>query len=195
MEPLSLSLVRSLSGDNSLAPFHFWWRETVLKSEKVYKWLRLYNWSNCSNSIISTQQTFVCSKSTIEEGINMLKTPEQRSRRSSGVFDFVVNFEHTLHLFLVFLLLTLNKKIFGYSHERIIGRQNFSNFVKKINYILSVIDLFSKAKTACFTCVFEWSDTLHKQVPNLLKIFTMSLQLPRYLMIIHKYCWKKVLKI
>ena len=116
MEPLSLSLslVRSLSGDNSLAPFHFWWRETVLKSEKVYKWLRLYNWSNCSNSIISTQQTFACSKSTIEEGINMLKTPEQRSRRSSGVFDFVVNFEHTLHLFLVFLLLTLNKEIFAW---------------------------------------------------------------------------------
>ena len=44
----------------------------------------------------------------------MLKTPEQRSRRSSGVFDFAVNFEHTLHLFLVFLLLTLNKEIFAW---------------------------------------------------------------------------------
>ena len=58
--------------------------------------------------------TNICSKSTIEEGINMLKTPEQRSRRSSGVFDFAVNFEHTLHLFLVFLLLTLNKEIFAW---------------------------------------------------------------------------------
>ena len=30
-------LVHSLSGDNNLVPFHFWGREIVLKSEKVYK--------------------------------------------------------------------------------------------------------------------------------------------------------------
>ena len=41
----------------------------------------------------------ICSKLTI-------KTPE---RRRSGVF--IVNFEHISHLFLVFLLLTLNKKM------------------------------------------------------------------------------------
>ena len=35
------------------------------------------------------------------------KTPEQRQLRCSGVF--IVNFEHNLHLFLIFLLLTLNK--------------------------------------------------------------------------------------
>ena len=41
----------------------------------------------------------ICSKSTI-------KTPEWRQWRRSGVF--FVNFEHTLHLFLEFLLLTLS---------------------------------------------------------------------------------------
>ena len=37
------------------------------------------------------------------------KPPEWRHRRRSGVF--IVNFEHILHFFLVFLLLTLNKWI------------------------------------------------------------------------------------
>ena len=41
----------------------------------------------------------ICSKLTI-------KTPERRHWRRSGVF--IVNFEHILHLVLVFLLLTLN---------------------------------------------------------------------------------------
>ena len=36
-----------------------------------------------------------------------IKTPERRRRRRSGVF--IVNFEHISHIFLVFLLLTLNK--------------------------------------------------------------------------------------
>ena len=38
------------------------------------------------------------------------KIPEQRHLRRSGVF--IVNFQHISHFFLVFLLLTLNKKIF-----------------------------------------------------------------------------------
>ena len=42
----------------------------------------------------------ICSKLTI-------KTPEQRQWCRSCVF--IVNFEHTLHLFLVFLLLTLSR--------------------------------------------------------------------------------------
>ena len=42
----------------------------------------------------------ICSKLTI-------KTPELRHGRCPGVF--IVNFEHILHLFLVFLLLPLNK--------------------------------------------------------------------------------------
>ena len=41
-----------------------------------------------------------CSKLTI-------KTPKRRQRRLSGVF--VVSFEHISHLFLEFLLLSLNK--------------------------------------------------------------------------------------
>ena len=42
----------------------------------------------------------MCSELTI-------KTPERRRLRRSGVF--MVNFEHISYLFLVFLLLTLNK--------------------------------------------------------------------------------------
>ena len=42
----------------------------------------------------------ICSKLTI-------KIPERRQWRRSGIF--IVNFEHILHLVLVFLLLTLNK--------------------------------------------------------------------------------------
>ena len=38
-----------------------------------------------------------------------MKTPERRQYRHSGVF--VANFEHILHLFLVFLLLTLNRQM------------------------------------------------------------------------------------
>ena len=38
-----------------------------------------------------------------------MKTSEQRHWRGSGVF--IVNFEHILHLFQVFLLLTLNKQM------------------------------------------------------------------------------------
>ena len=37
------------------------------------------------------------------------KTPERRQWRRSCVF--ILNFEHILHLFLVFLLLTLNKQM------------------------------------------------------------------------------------
>ena len=44
-----------------------------------------------------------CSKSTI-------KTPKRRQLRRSGIF--IVNFEHISHLFLVFLLSTLNKLMF-----------------------------------------------------------------------------------
>ena len=41
--------------------------------------------------------------------VNTIKTPQRRHQRRSGVF--AVNFEHILHLILVFLLLTLNKKM------------------------------------------------------------------------------------
>ena len=61
-----------------------------------------------------SQLTFTYSKSTIEllqkcELCSKLtiKTPERRPWRLSCVF--IVNFEHIAHLFLVFLLLTLNK--------------------------------------------------------------------------------------
>ena len=49
----------------------------------------------------STRERYeICSKLTI-------KTPERRQLRRSGVF--IVNFDYISHLFLVFLLLNLNK--------------------------------------------------------------------------------------
>ena len=49
----------------------------------------------------STRKRYeICSKLAI-------KTPEKRQWRRSGVF--IINFEHILHIFLVILLLTLEK--------------------------------------------------------------------------------------
>ena len=62
----------------------------------------------------------MCSKITMkapERHPKLTKTPQQRYCRHSVVFIvdfrrrsgvFIINFEHILHLFLVFLLLTLN---------------------------------------------------------------------------------------
>ena len=64
----------------------------------------------CSKSINrnTRKRCETCSKLTI-------KTPERRRRRS-GVF--IVNYEHISHLFLVLLLLTLNKKMLVRSRMR-----------------------------------------------------------------------------
>ena len=46
-----------------------------------------------------------------------IKTPERRQWRRSGVF--IVNFENISHIFLVFLLLTLNKQMLvGLCYEK-----------------------------------------------------------------------------
>ena len=52
------------------------------------------------NNRITGKRCEICSKLT-------RKSPELRKRRRSGVF--VVKLEHISHLFLVFLLFTLNK--------------------------------------------------------------------------------------
>ena len=70
-------------------------------------------------NLIITQQTFTCSKSTIETvekrvkcfQIITIKTPERRQWRRSVVFN--VNFEHISHLFLVFPLLTWSIYLFA----------------------------------------------------------------------------------
>ena len=70
-------------------------------------------------SVKSSQQTqpvITWSKLTIEtleQGVKYvqsklaIKTPERCQRRRYGVF--IVNFEHILHLFLVYLLLTVTR--------------------------------------------------------------------------------------
>ena len=57
----------------------------------------------CQMYLLKTQLTFTCSKSAIEI-------------RRSGVFT--VNFEHISHLFLRFLLLTLNKEMLAEKFDR-----------------------------------------------------------------------------
>ena len=62
----------------------------------------------------TTQPVFTCSKliiETLEQGVKyvpklIIKTPERRQLRRSGVF--IVNFEHIPHLVLMFPSLTLN---------------------------------------------------------------------------------------
>ena len=62
-----------------------------------------------------TQLAFTCSKSTtetLEKGVKhssklTIKTPEWPHWQRFGIF--IVNFEHISHLFLVYILLTLNK--------------------------------------------------------------------------------------
>ena len=70
-----------------------------------------------------SQTQFACSKSTIETRVKYVRSyrtvnkPERHqwredSAQSKTPFDvFIVDFEHILHLVLVFLLLTLNKQI------------------------------------------------------------------------------------
>ena len=72
-------------------------------------WLSLWYWSSMSyvsciyllkvSNRNTRKKCEICSKLTI-------KTPEWRQWRPSGVF--IIKFEHTSHLVLVFLLLTLN---------------------------------------------------------------------------------------
>ena len=84
---------------------HFWPRPT--SNDWSIFWL---SWI-----CINTQQTFISSKSTtetLEKMLNMfrhIKTSEQRQWRCYDVF--IVNFDHLSHLFLVFLLMTLNWKM------------------------------------------------------------------------------------
>ena len=78
---------------------------------RTYRTSMMERWCKKSKAalIISvTQLTFTCSRSTtetLEKSVNMFKLTIKHQK--DGVF--VVDFEHNLHLFLVFLLLTLNK--------------------------------------------------------------------------------------
>ena len=71
-----------------------------------------------SNYVSVTELTFTCSKSTLKtpekcvkyvQSNKITKTLQRRLWHRSGVF--IVNFEHYSHLFLLFLLLTLNKQM------------------------------------------------------------------------------------
>ena len=63
-----------------------------------------------------TQLAITCSNlttETIKQGVKCsklaIKIPERRHWRRSGIF--IVNFEHILHIVLVFLLLTLSRQM------------------------------------------------------------------------------------
>ena len=97
----------------------------------------------------------ICSKLTI-------KTPERRHWRRFVVF--IVNFEHILHLFLVFLLLTLKQ------HGTIIGTYYSSMEAVNVSWILCAIIndgsvIYSLAQNICrlffvlAQCLFARSET------------------------------------
>ena len=80
----------------------------------------------------------------------MIKTPEWRHWRRSGVF--VVNFEHISHLFLVFLLLTLKKWMLAWNLVIFQGiLQNYLNILLEylwkstswLGWLLSLLVLLS----------------------------------------------------
>ena len=80
----------------------------------------------------------------------MIKTPEWRHWRRSGVF--VVNFEHISHLFLVFLLLTLKKWMLAWNLVIFQGiLQNYPNILLEylwkstswLGWLLSLLVLLS----------------------------------------------------
>ena len=73
----------------------------------------------------SRKRREICSKLTLE-------TPEQYHWRHSGVF--IVNFEHISHLFLMFLLLTLNKLMLpGLSHVSVV---QYSQYLPRFSYFI-----------------------------------------------------------
>ena len=90
--------------------------EKALPSCRKYRF-ELYSRKHRNNKTYRlTQQRFTCEKSTVETLKNRceicsklkIKIPEQRQWRSG---NFFVNFEYILRLLLVFLLLTLSKKM------------------------------------------------------------------------------------
>ena len=58
------------------------------------------------SNTLATQLKFTCSKSALEKGAKYVQRLQLKRRRSDV---FIVNFKHILHLFLVFILLKLNK--------------------------------------------------------------------------------------
>ena len=116
-----------------------------------------------------TQLTFTCSKSTKEKLEKIvtcskltIKTPERRHWRRFVVF--IVNFEHILHLFPVFLLLTLKQ------HGTIIGTYYSSMEAVNVSWILCAIInhgsvIYSLAQNICrlffvlAQCLFARSET------------------------------------
>ena len=72
----------------------------------------------------------ICSKLTI-------KTPERRQWRHSGVF--IVNFEHISPLFLVFLLLTLNKRMLAGLYECFCKMQKNNGIENYVTFSLDSI--------------------------------------------------------
>ena len=85
----------------------------MIKDDGLITEANLANIETMTNNDI-TEQTFPCSKSTIEaleKGVKYvqnitIKTWEHRQWRYSGVF--IINFEHISQQFLAFLPLTLN---------------------------------------------------------------------------------------
>ena len=76
---------------------------------------------NCEHVLIYwfiSQQKFTFSKSTIEtlkQVLNLFRDNHRDTRRHQDVVSgvFIINFEQTAHLFLVFLLLTLKREMFA----------------------------------------------------------------------------------
>ena len=112
---------------------------TVCMLGKLFKWAPGELQQIFRNCVTVSE---ICSKFT-------KKTPEQRQWRCSGVF--IINFEHILHIVLVFYLLTLKKKIpTGIPQKPV---QIFPNIYNHQTYHL-ISDL--RSMQGSFTFKMEW---------------------------------------
>ena len=97
------------------------------------------------NNRNSRKRCEICSKLTI-------KTLERRQSRRSGAF--IVNFEHISHLFLLFLLLALNRYMLaGCNVKMQFIQKQTKNMSKPLSFHSEIIDQFGPNPNVSFNFV------------------------------------------
>ena len=94
--------------------------------------------NNLSLASLSRKRSEICLK--------LVKIPEWRQRRRSGVFIVTLNMFHIIFLFLLFLLLTLDKSLLAgfvvQPFRKTIHHEQLLNFqtILKINYVHELLE-------------------------------------------------------
>ena len=83
------------------------WKSYVLMMKKILIWTHLMQWNNPANIYLLKVNNRNIKKRYEICSLLTVKTPQRCQWHLSGIL--IVNFENISHLFLVFILLTLNK--------------------------------------------------------------------------------------